>query len=265
MPRFADFTPSKYAGREPPGHARELRPSFGRIGEIDAARGLALLGMIAFHFARDLEIFGYLPSGTTLGGGWAVFARLVAGSFIFLAGVSLILGHSAGLRWRPFLHRLAVVGGAAAAISVATFAAVPEAFIYYGILHSIAVSSLIGAFLLSLPAAPLVVLSAVAVALPMAFQSAFFDPRWLAWTGLSETSPRSLDFEPFFPWVAPFLIGMAAGKVGLSLGLWPRLNDRPILPRARLLNWAGRKSLIIYLVHQPILLGALWSYGILAG
>lgn len=56
---------------------------------LDVLRSFALLGMIVFHFTRDLEMFGYLAQGTTLSGGWALFARSIAGSFLLLAGVSL--------------------------------------------------------------------------------------------------------------------------------------------------------------------------------
>jgi hypothetical protein len=49
-----------------------------RLALIDVARTVALLGMAVFHFAFDLELFGYLEPGTTVTGGWAVFARLVA-------------------------------------------------------------------------------------------------------------------------------------------------------------------------------------------
>ena len=58
--------------------------------------------MVVFHFARDLEIFGILPPGTTLSGGWHVLARVVAGSFFFFAGMSLVLAHGERIRWRSF-------------------------------------------------------------------------------------------------------------------------------------------------------------------
>lgn len=235
-----------------------------RISEIDVARTLALAGMVVFHFARDLEIFGHLPSGTTLNGGWPLFARLVAGSFLFLAGVSLVLGHGDGIRWRPFLRRLAAVGAAALAITAATYAAMPEAFIFYGILHSIAVASVAGLLFLRLPAPVLVAVAAFVALLPGLFRSAVFDAPWLVWTGLAERVPRSLDFEPFFPWFAPFLAGMALARLAATAGLWDALRARPLIRTGHWATWPGRHSLVFYLAHQPVLLGLLWLHARIA-
>lgn len=230
----------------------------GRILAVDLARSLALLGMVIFHFVRNLEMFGHIPAGTTLGGGWPVFARLVAGSFVLLAGVSLVLAHGQGIRWHAFLRRLAQIAAAAALVTLATWVAMPDAFIFYGILHSIAVSSVIGlVFLRRHPAVTLAAAAAVFV-LPQVFRSPLFDPPWLVWTGLAERTPRTLDFEPLFPWLAPFLLGVALARIAEHAGLWDRLRGPEPGRLARLAAWPGRHSLAVYLAHQPILLGLLW-------
>src|SRR5690606_25132571 len=123
-----------------------------RLEAIDLARGLALVAMAIYHFAWDLEIFGYAPPGMTAHGGWKLFARCIASSFLFLVGVSLFLGHAKGIRWPSFLRRLAMVAGAAAAISAATWIAVPGGLIFFGILHQIALASVLGLAFLRLPA-----------------------------------------------------------------------------------------------------------------
>ena len=99
----------------------------GRIDAIDIARGAALVAMAIYHFAWDLEFFGYAPPAMTAVGGWKLFARCIASSFLFLVGISLFLGHAKGIRWRGFLRRLAMVAGAALAISLVTYLAVPTA------------------------------------------------------------------------------------------------------------------------------------------
>jgi uncharacterized membrane protein len=230
----------------------------GRILAVDLARSLALLGMVIFHFVRNLEMFGHIPVGTTLGGGWPGFARLVAGSFVFLAGVSLVLAHGQGIRWNAFLRRLSQIAAAAALVTLATWIAMPDAFIFYGILHSITVSSVIGlAFLRPHPAVTLAAAAAVFV-LPQVFRSSLFDPPWLIWVGLAERTPRTLDFEPLFPWLAPFLLGVALARIAESAGLWDRLRGPPPGRLAHWAGWPGRHSLAVYLAHQPILLGLLW-------
>ena len=79
-----------------------------------SARGLAIAAMAVFHFAWDLEFFGYAPVGMTRETGWMLFARAIASSFLFLVGVSLFLAHGGGLRRASFLKRFAMVAGAAA-------------------------------------------------------------------------------------------------------------------------------------------------------
>jgi len=100
-----------------------------RVDVLDAARTAALVGMVIFHFTRDLEQFGLIAPGTTLGAGWSMFSRTVAGGFLFLSGISLWLAHGRGIRWPAFLRRLAVLAAAAGLISVATYVAMPDAFI----------------------------------------------------------------------------------------------------------------------------------------
>lgn len=229
-----------------------------RIPAIDVARSVALMGMVVFHFVFDLELFGHLPPGTTLLPHWALFARLVAGSFLFLAGVSLVLAHGDGIRWPGFLRRFAMIAGAALAISVATRIAIPHAFIYFGILHAIAAASLVGLAVLRAPIWLILVAAALAFVMPDVARTPLFDTRWLAWTGLAATVPPSFDFVPVLPWVSACLLGVAAGRAGQAAGLWDRLRDPAPAPLLHRLSWPGRHSLVIYLVHQPVLIGLLW-------
>ncbi|UYV37003.1 DUF1624 domain-containing protein [Rhodobacteraceae bacterium D3-12] len=231
----------------------------GRIDAVDLARTIAIVGMVVFHFTRDLEDFGLIAAGTTLAGGWAVFAMCVAGGFIFLAGVSLVLAHGAGVRWAGYFRRLGLLVAAAGAVSVATWVAMPHAFIFFGILHSIALSSVLGLAFLRRPLWLTGLVGVGVVALPMVYRSEVFTGRWGAWTGLSPWVPPTLDFEPVFPWFAPFLFGMMFAHLAARFGVWTWLRvtfGGGRVPKALL--WPGRHSLMIYLVHQPILIGLLW-------
>ncbi len=231
-----------------------------RLEALDFARGAALLAMAVYHFTWDLEFFGHAPPGMTAEGGWRLFARGIATSFLFLVGVSLWLAHGRGIRIRPFLKRLAMVGAAAAAISLATWLAVPNGFIFFGILHQIALASVLGLAFLRLPA-PVTVAVAVAVAVAPSFlRSAFFDHPALWWVGLSSVNPRSNDYVPLFPWFAAVLAGIAGARMAQAAGLLDRLGRLSLACWTRPLQWAGRHSLAFYLVHQPVLIGGLWLY-----
>lgn len=234
-------------------------PRLGRISAIDMARGIALIAMAIYHFGWDLEFFGYAEPGMTAVGGWKIFARSIASSFLFLVGVSLYLAHRNGVRWPSFWRRWLMVAAAALVISIATRFAMPETFIFFGILHQIAIASLLGLLFLRFPWPVLVIIAAAIIALPQFVHSSTFDPRYLAWIGFSETPPRSNDFVPVFPWFGAVLLGMAAAKVAETMG-WLRSLGAAVPGDGGPLAWLGRHSLAFYLIHQPVLIALVWTF-----
>ena len=229
-----------------------------RIETIDLARGLALIAMASYHFTWDLEFFGYAEPGLTAVGGWKIYARCIASSLLFLAGVSLVLAHGNGIRWPGFWKRFAMVAGAAALISLVTYFAVPGGFIFFGILHQIALASLLGLAFLRLPWWATLLAAAAVIAAPFYLRSEMFDHPALWWVGLSTVNPRSNDYVPLFPWFGPVLIGIAAAKLASSAGLFERLKLIRPGSWSGPLRFAGRHSLAFYLIHQPVLIGLVW-------
>lgn len=232
----------------------------GRIPGLDVARTVALAAMASYHFGYDLEAFGHLPPGTMVTGAGAIYARAIASTFLLLVGISLYLAHGRAIRWGAFLKRLAMIGGAAMLVSLATWQAEGPRFVFFGILHSIAFSSLVGLAFLRLPA-PVTILAAIAAFLaPRYLQTGAFDQPWLIWTGLTTLSVYAVDFVPPFPWLAPVLAGIAVARLADRGGLLARMRtDAAPGPGLRLLGWPGRHSLFIYLVHQPLMIGAMWT------
>jgi uncharacterized membrane protein len=225
-----------------------------RMPLVDAMRGIAVLAMVVYHFSWDLRYFGFLTTDVEGAIGWRLFARTVAGTFLFIVGVSLVLAERKGFDWRRFLRRLAVVAASAAAITVVTWFTFRDSYIFFGILHHIAVASVLGLAFVRLPVAVTLAAAVFSFAAPTLFAGQLFDHPALVWIGLSTTLPRSNDFVPLFPWFGVVLAGIAVAR------LWPRLGlgrlsawDRIRVPSALL--FVGRHTLLIYLLHQPILFG----------
>ena len=71
---------------------------------------------------------------------------------------------------------------------------------------------------------------------------------------------------PLFPWFGVVLVGVLAGRALIG-----RAESQPLArwrvadPITRGLRWAGRKSLPIYLIHQPVLLAILYGVLLIAG
>lgn len=228
-----------------------------RIVALDLARSGALVAMAVYHFAFDLEMFGYLVPGTVYHGPLRALAIATAASFLFLAGVSLVLAQGGTLRLRPFLRRLALIAGAALAISIGSYIFARPVYIYFGILHAIATLSLLCLALRQAPAIVLLALAVLAFFLP---QLVALSPGWLHWTGLVDPPRPALDFVPVFPWAAAFLSGMALGRLGRQTGLWDRLARPDPGGLTGLLSRPGQHSLAIYLAHQPVLIALVWLY-----
>ena len=235
-----------------------------RIVLIDAIRGIAIIGVVLFHIVWDLEFTGFI-SGYAFHPIWLAFGWTLAGTFMTLVGVNLALAHSKSINVSAFMKRWFVIALAAAIITVVTYFAFPQSFIFFGILHSIAAGSLIGLALLRLPVAIVLIVGVMVSILPFYVSSPYFNTRWLAWIGFSSMPPLSNDFVPIFPWVGLTLIGMAGAKVLVSQGWinhFSRLSTNGKI--AHMLVWLGRRSLIIYLVHQPILLAIILPISYLA-
>tara|TARA_Y100000815_G_scaffold172409_2_gene156879 strand:- start:33877 stop:34842 length:966 start_codon:yes stop_codon:yes gene_type:complete len=235
-----------------------------RIDWIDIARGVALIAMAIYHFSWDLGYFGYIDPAAASSGPLKWFARSIASSFLFLVGISLILAHVNGIRWKGYGRRLAMIVASALAITVATRLFTPDAYVFFGILHQIAFASVVGLAFLRLPSPVLFAIAAAWLSVPFWGKSMLFDAPWLTWLGLSPFPPRSNDFVPVFPWFAAVLTGMGVGRLLIKTNATDRLRAHP--PGRNLVSTAlrflGRHSLATYLLHQPILIACVYLFSL---
>ena len=223
-----------------------------RILWIDVIRGISILAMVTFHFAFDLMYFGFAKSDLIYQPDWRLFERMIAFSFLFIAGLSLSITHRSWINWKSFFRRYGVTAICAVLISIVTYILFNNDMIRFGILHAISVSGLVGLLLLKLNSLSLfflaVLLFLLNLFIPQPLEGDYFW-QWLIYT--TET-PNSLDYRPIIPWITPFILGMASYQLFKKWDLL-ETNNTTNHHELSILCWLGRNSLVIYLVHQPIL------------
>lgn len=233
-----------------------------RIWEIDFLRGLSILLVVGYHLLYDLGAYvgveRFLGFTTDLStAAWTVAQRFFAGLFIVLSGIS-------GTLTRSNVRRGGRLLAVALVITAATFVFDPSFAVWFGILHLLAVSMLIyGAAFEEAKAVTCAVwgvfVLGLGAALPVWKRAVTVDFDWLLPLGIHSPGFSSFDYFPLIPWFGIFLIGAALGKSVYA----PR---RSLLPRnlpRTIFNFAGRHSLIIYIIHQPVILGILYVLGLM--
>jgi uncharacterized membrane protein len=235
-----------------PGAAHAPAPP--RLAVIDGLRGFGLCLMVVYHFAFDLVWFRVLRADFNHDPFWLGFRGVVVSLFLGLVGVSLVLAQSARPGPGAFWRRIALIAVCAALVSGVSYVTFPQTFITFGVLHCIAVSSILARPLVAWPRLALVLGIAI-IAIGNTVHLPAFDVPWLNWVGLMTHKPLTEDYVPLLPWLGVVL-------VGIGIGHWLLARERAAivaLSRATpaWLAWMGRHSLLIYLVHQPVMVGVL--------
>lgn len=242
-----------------------VAPATRRIDAVDIARGIAVALMVSFHFCFDLNYFQIASFDFYHDPFWLAARAVIVSLFLLLVGISLHLATANGLRWASYLRRLGLLAACAALVSASSYAMFPASGIFFGVLHFIMLASLLGLLFTRFYGVNLVAGMAW-IAVGLLLQHSWFDQPRANWIGFMTHKPVTEDYVPLFPWFGVVLLGLFLGKT-LSLKGWgqKQANNQPGSPPARLLNWAGKHSLAIYMLHQPILLGILYFLSRLKG
>ena len=235
--------------------AASAHTSQGRIAAIDAWRGIAIVAMIAYHFAFDLRYFGFTHSDFEHDRFWLTARSVILGSFMLIAGISLALAAHRPNAASRFIRHVAIIGAAALIVTAASVLMFAQSFIWFGVLHAIAVSLLLARPVTRRPALA-AMLAVIFIALGLTYSDARFDNRALGWLGFMTSKPTTEDYVPLFPWSGLLLLGVAISP-WISRNALSSLAPLARAPRA--LHWMGQHSLAIYLIHQPVLMGLLWA------
>ena len=228
-----------------------------RIWELDAFRGLCVLGMVAVHAIYDMvELYRLVdwqyPALFLLIKDWGGIM------FILLSGICVTLGsHHLKRGGMVLLCGLIVTAVTVALEKTGLFA--EGLAIYFGVLHCLGVCMLLWGLFRKMPTWALSVLGALMAILGLWLNHQVFDtPPVLVVLGFAYPGFFSSDYFPLLPYLGFFLLGAVLGRTVYAKkeSLLPRVNGEN--PGIRFFCFCGRQSLWIYLLHQPLLSALFW-------
>ena len=224
-----------------------------RIWELDAFRGICILGVVIVHFVYDLvELYRIVqwsyPPVFSLVKNWGGVL------FVLLSGVCVTLG-------RRSVRRGLIVLGCGLGITAVTYGMYRMGFgigimIYFGVLHCLGTCMILWSVFKKCPNWLLLVLGVAIIAFGLFLRSRpTVDHVWLVPLGFFPPKFYTSDYFPLLPNLGYFLLGAAIGRTAYrnKESLLPMVNPKNVL--VRFFSFCGRQSLVIYLAHQPILAG----------
>ncbi len=266
---------SSYSVTRPASGGRRLLSDMGptslRFSGIDALRGGAMLWMTAYHFAFDLNHFGHIRQNFYADPLWTWQRTGIVSLFLLCAGMGQALAVQQGQSWPRFWRRWTQVAGCALLVSAGSAWMFPRSWISFGVLHGMAVMLLVTRWLLVRGwlrgVVPWVGAALLWAAAPLAAEglqalaatglASAFDSRWLNWIGVVTHKPITEDYVPLLPWLGVMWLGVGL----MQQPRWASLMSSAPGTLARALAPLGRWSLSYYMLHQPVLIGALMGWG----
>ena len=225
-----------------------------RIWELDALRGLCIIGMVIVHCIYDMvELYRLVDWHYPA---WFTFLKDWGGIlFLLISGISITLGSR-------HLRRGLMVFACGLVCTAVTFGMVQLGFagkgmmIWFGVLHCLGMCMLLWLLLGKLPTPVIAVFAAVFIALGYYLDACVrVDFPWLIPLGVLQPGFVSSDYFPLLPNLGFFLMGTVLGRTlyRKKESLLPKTSSEN--PAVRILTLCGRHSLWIYLAHQPVLSG----------
>ena len=240
----------------------------GRYWELDACRGVAILLMIGYHVLFQISFFD--PALLPWFDPYVFTGAPIAFLFVTIAGISLIL-FTAKEESLPKTAQKMFVRGIyilffAAVITIASWLIFPSEVVVFGILHLIGCSTILAIPFVVLKIRGWIVFGFGVIIIALSpFLAYVRGPALLIPLGITPVGFATLDYEPLIPWFGVLLIGVALGSVlyrgGVRCKVLERLGEMPKV--ASPLAFLGRHSLLIYLIHNPIIFAVLWIAGVI--
>lgn len=229
-----------------------------RIWELDAFRGLLVLVMVVVHLIYDLRSFFQLPI-LAENKAYNFFADWGGVQFLVLSGICVSLGSRPVRRGlKVFLCGL-LITAVTAAVYLMDMADI-SFVIWFGVLHCLGVCMMLWPAVKKLPWWALLTIGLFIILVGLYIDANRYETgMWLIVLGFAPASFASSDYFPLLPFFGFFLAGAALGKTLYKnkKTLFPRICPENFVIRG--FCWVGKRSLLIYILHQPILLVAMYA------
>jgi uncharacterized membrane protein len=218
-----------------------------RVFELDVLRGIAVVLMVFFHFGFDLAEFGYASYETTVDMEWKVFRAVILSMFLLAVGMSSYLAYANGVNKKKLFKNLFKLSLVSLVISIGSYVAFPHSWIYFGVIHFIVLAIPLSLVFLKVPRIALV----LGLILMISYPLGYLHMDYLHSLGVEYLHIPSftVDVVSLSPWFGMVLIGIfVMHKHIFNI----KLSHNAFMQKMAFL---GKHSLLIYLVHQPILFG----------
>jgi len=252
-------------------------PQSERYWEIDAIRGIAILGMLFYHFLACLVMFHIVVEDPKFLSYYNTYV-LGSGIFILLAGMAMILRHermrgkTTNEYYRALVIKALFLLAIGLCLTIASWIGSAiflhnGAFIKFGFLHMLGLSMLLAIPLLKYGRWNIII-GLIIIGLGAFIFPFINDPAWLFPLGIhgEDFMMYTQDYFPLFPWYGVLLLGVGVGTVFYPNGKRGFKMFKPGkigLALAKLGN--GMVTLFIYLVHIPVFFVILWIFSVITG
>ncbi len=221
---------------------------------LDNIRGFCIILVVIYHAWFNLvEANGFLSE--FFNSDFIYVARdICVGVFVLISGMCCQFS-------RSNLKRGLIAAFVALLITVFTAEFMPEYIIRFGIIHMFGCCMLLYALLEPIfsyipTTVGIILFSVLTVGSIILLDNITGTPENMLCfaLGLPTHTIFSADYYPILPWVFVFFTGSFLGRLLIRENL-PKAFTKNYLPW---LSYIGRHTLIIYVLHQPILYGILW-------
>jgi len=222
-----------------------------RYFELDLLRGLAVVLMVLFHFGYDLSLFGYASYKTTVDIEWVTFRAVIVSMFLLSVGMSSYLAYHQGIDWKKLARRSLKLFLVSVIISIGSYFVFPHQWIYFGVIHFILLATIASLAFLKIPNLALI----LGIGIITSYLLGYFhmDPLLAYGVKYFYLPQHTVDVVSFTPWFGVVLVGIFVMHNNIF-----SLNIRETRVGKKL-SYLGKHSLVIYLLHQPILFAVFYT------